>query len=296
MPSTSRCVSFLSGTRRSNNNKSAVCPSTAAPASVLPFSENRHTSLDAPEGVKNSSEKFSVRAMGNSQPTPDAQPTAAAQRVRPASSAAASSAAASSTSDEADSRCFVKRRGGTCLGAAAGKSGSSGPRLSCDLLTTAAGSFNSRQQRQGGTLLQVRDRGLTVVGRGHARQMKIEELGMTQGGVLREDKDIKDGSYLTELLTARQIQSVYLPTGVFKQRWDILSASAAPPLAPHRRSRRTVARVAPSLASHRRSRRTVARVAPSLAPHRRSRRARAVTGTAPSLAPRCCPPAGMPCE
>ena len=47
--------------------------------------------------------------------------------------------------------------------------------------------------------------------RGRVRQMKISDLPMTEhGDSLRsgQDKDLRDGSYLTEMLTERQRRSV----------------------------------------------------------------------------------------
>jgi hypothetical protein len=62
------------------------------------------------------------------------------------------------------------------------------------------------------------------VGRGQVRQVKVSDLDMAQGGVLREDKALRDGSYMTEMLTESERRSVVLPNSRIKGIWDLIIA------------------------------------------------------------------------
>ena len=63
-----------------------------------------------------------------------------------------------------------------------------------------------------------------MFGRGHVKQVKTDELEMAQGGVLRQDKKLHEGSYLTELLSTEQRRAVVLPNSRVKNAWDALIA------------------------------------------------------------------------
>ena len=63
-----------------------------------------------------------------------------------------------------------------------------------------------------------------MIGRGRVRQIKVSELAMAQGGVMREDKILQESSYLTELLTPEDRRSVVLPNSRLKSIWDAVVA------------------------------------------------------------------------
>ena len=59
---------------------------------------------------------------------------------------------------------------------------------------------------------------------GQIRQVERSTLHMAQGGVLREDRILAEGAYLTEMLTDGERRSVWLPNSWSKNIWDLVLA------------------------------------------------------------------------
>ena len=68
-----------------------------------------------------------------------------------------------------------------------------------------------RLSRQRVADMREHEKVFDTVGRGRVVQMRLEDLNMSKGGVLRKDKKLGAESYLTEMLTERERRSALFP-------------------------------------------------------------------------------------
>ena len=87
--------------------------------------------------------------------------------------------------------------------------------------------------------------GFGTTGRGEKKEVHVSELKMSQGGVSRADRRLKEEDYLIEMVTSEQLRWILLPFSRKRILWDLfmfvlvgkLAPASAPPRQPFTRAR-----------------------------------------------------------